>query len=66
VDLKAVTSNFQALIALLGFGVVIAGLGYQGMEPNSLIAGSGVALMFVDLFLWFLQKRRFYGSRRRR
>jgi hypothetical protein len=58
VDLKEVTSNFQSLIAILGFGVVVAGSGYQGMEPNSTIAGLGVVIIFVDLFLWFAQKRK--------
>jgi cytosine/uracil/thiamine/allantoin permease len=55
-DLKNVTSNFLTLIAFLGFGVVVVGSGYKGMEPDPIIAGLGVSIIFADMILWYKQK----------
>ena len=54
--MKYLPKDYLCLIAVLGFGVVLVGAGYQGMVPNPLIEGSGVALMFTDLFLWVKQR----------
>jgi hypothetical protein len=55
-DLKDITSNFLVLIAIIGFGVVAIGSGYQGMNSNPIIAGLGVVIIFADMILWYIQK----------
>jgi hypothetical protein len=60
--LKNVLKNYLSLIAVLGFGVVVVGSGYQGLEPNAFIAELGVAIIFVDMFLWSIQKHIFNFS----
>jgi hypothetical protein len=49
--------NFLCLIAVLGFGVVLVGAGFDGMVPNPIIEGSGVAMIFTDVFVWVKQRK---------
>jgi len=53
---KRFSIKLLALIAILGFGVVAVGSGYQGMEHDHIIAGLGVAIIFSSIILWCLQK----------
>ena len=48
--------SYLTLVAVLGFGVVLAGSGFQGMVPNVIIAGLGVVIILVDMALWIIQK----------
>ncbi len=64
-DLTALTSNYLALIAILGFGVVVVGSGYQGMEANSTVAGLGVTIIFADMLLWCRQNRLIAHTRKK-
>jgi hypothetical protein len=44
------------LLAIIGFGVVLAGSGFEGMTPNITVSLSGVVIIFVDIALWILWK----------
>jgi hypothetical protein len=48
--------SYLSLLAVIGFGVVLVGSGFQGMSPNPTIAYSGVAIIFADMGLWVLPK----------
>ena len=47
--------NFCCLVAVLGFGVVLVGAGFQGMIPNPIIEGLGVIVIFADMYVWVKQ-----------
>jgi hypothetical protein len=44
--------SYLSLLALLGFGVVLAGSGFQGMTPDPAIARSGVSIILLSMGLW--------------
>ncbi len=50
--------NYLTLLAIIGFGVVLAGSGFEGMTPNYTVSLAGIAIIFVDIALWALQKLR--------
>jgi hypothetical protein len=44
------------LLAIIGFGIVLAGSGFKGMTPNLSVSFAGIAIIFVDIALWISQK----------
>ena len=50
--------NYLALLAIIGFGIVLAGCGFQEMTPNLTVSLAGIAIIFVDIALWAMQKLR--------
>lgn len=48
--------GYLSLLAAIGFGVVLAGSGYQGMSPNLFIACSGIFIIIADMVFWVTQK----------
>jgi hypothetical protein len=58
--------NYLSLIAFLGFGVVLARSGFQGMVPNAAISFSGITIIFVDLALWICERFFRYKKQRKK
>jgi hypothetical protein len=48
--------NYLTLLAIIGFGIVLAGSGFEGMTPNLSVSFAGIAIIFVDIALWISQK----------
>lgn len=51
--------NFHCLLAIIGFGIVVVGAGgFEVTTPNTIIEGSGVAVIFADMlmYIWIRQK----------
>ena len=44
--------SILSLLAVIGFGVVLAGSGFHGMTPDPTLALSGVAIIFADMAIW--------------